>query len=179
MVDALERGASRDVALGVLDRIERLGRRTCAGAAGQAAPVLLADQTACRRRARPASRPHAAAGSGAALLVIAAIGLAAVGVWGVTLPDVERVAAAKRCRARRAARGSSLEPLPLPAATESYLARSRSLFASGRLRDALRELDRVPVGDSQRAAADRLRAEIQRELLAVAAAEPRPMNEVP
>ena len=82
--------------------------------------------------------------------MIAAIGLAAVGVWGVTLPDVSGwLRPGDAARAAPPVAGS-LEPLPLPAATESYLARSRSLFASGRLRDALRELDRVPVGDSQR-----------------------------
>jgi len=60
-----------------------------------------------------------------------------------------------------------------------FVARAQTLKASGRLRDALRELDRVPIGDSQRAEADRLRAEIQRHLLAAAAADPRPTNEVP
>jgi hypothetical protein len=39
------------------------------------------------------------------------------------------------------------------------------------LRDALRALDRVPAGDTLRPDADRLRADIQRELLAVAGAE--------
>ena len=71
------------------------------------------------------------------------------------------------------------DPLPLPAANELSIARSRQLFRTGRLRDALRELDRVPVGDSLRPDADRLRAEIQTALLTVAAVEPRPTNEVP
>jgi hypothetical protein len=60
-----------------------------------------------------------------------------------------------------------------------YIARSRSFFRSGRLQDALRELDRVPAGGAERVVADRLRAEIQAELLAVAAAEPRRTNEMP
>jgi hypothetical protein len=51
------------------------------------------------------------------------------------------------------------------------VARARSLFAGGKLRDALRALDRVPVGDQLRPDAERLRADIQRELLAVAGAE--------
>jgi hypothetical protein len=45
------------------------------------------------------------------------------------------------------------------------------MFAGGKLRDALRALDRVPIGDSLRAEAERLRGHIQRELLAVATAE--------
>jgi hypothetical protein len=52
-----------------------------------------------------------------------------------------------------------------------YVARARSLFANGKLRDALRSLDRVPVGDTLRPDAERIRADIQRELLAVAGAE--------
>jgi hypothetical protein len=59
----------------------------------------------------------------------------------------------------------------LPSPTETYLVQARSLFASGKLRDALRALDRVPVGDVLRPDAERLRADIQRELLAVAGAE--------
>jgi hypothetical protein len=69
--------------------------------------------------------------------------------------------------------------LPLPSATELYLSRSRSLFQTGRLRDALRELDRVPIGAGERPEADRLRAQIQTALLGVAAVDSRPSNEVP
>ena len=62
-------------------------------------------------------------------------------------------------------------PLPVPSPTEAYVGRARALFAGGKLRDALRALDRVPVGDALRPDAERLRADIQRELLAVAVAE--------
>ena len=62
-------------------------------------------------------------------------------------------------------------PLPVPSPTEAYVAQARALFAGGKLRDALRALDRVPVGDALRPDAERLRADIQRELLAVAGAE--------
>jgi hypothetical protein len=61
--------------------------------------------------------------------------------------------------------------LPLPSPTEAYLVQARSLFAGGKLRDALRALERVPVADALKPEAERLRADIQRELLAVAAAE--------
>jgi hypothetical protein len=62
-------------------------------------------------------------------------------------------------------------PLPVPSPTEAYVGQARALFAGGKLRDALRALDRVPVGDALRPDAERLRADIQRELLAVAGAE--------
>ncbi|MGH9220433.1 MAG: hypothetical protein ACRD1W_14095, partial [Vicinamibacterales bacterium] len=70
-------------------------------------------------------------------------------------------------------------PLPVPAPTERYVAQARAMFASGKLRDALRALDRVPVGDSLRADAERLRGDIQRELLAVASAEAAAPSPVP
>lgn len=62
-------------------------------------------------------------------------------------------------------------PLPVPSPTEAYLTQGRALYASGKLRDAMRTLDRVPLGDSLWPEADRLRGEIQRELLALASAE--------
>jgi hypothetical protein len=61
--------------------------------------------------------------------------------------------------------------LPVPAPNEAYIVQARALFAGGKLRDALRALDRIPVGDALRSDAERIRADIQRELLAVAGAE--------
>ena len=55
--------------------------------------------------------------------------------------------------------------LPIPLSGETALARARALTAGGHLRDALAELDRVRPTDAQRAVADRLRADIQRQLI--------------
>jgi len=63
-------------------------------------------------------------------------------------------------------------PLPVPAASEVHLARAQHLFRTGRLRDALVALDDIPIGDPLRQDADRLGAQIQRELLATIQAEP-------
>ena len=60
------------------------------------------------------------------------------------------------------------EPLPVVRASEMALARARTLHADGRLRDALRALDRVGIADPFRTEADRLRADVQRDLLAAA-----------
>jgi hypothetical protein len=57
--------------------------------------------------------------------------------------------------------------LALPRRAEGALARARQLEASGRLHDALAALDGVRLTDPERADADRTRAEIQRELLAL------------
>ena len=188
VADALARGASRDLALGVLDRIERLGVLPA-----PAAPLrprrswLHSRKHDGFRRSRnqhegtreSEGREGAARIAGATiLLILAALGAVAVGVWGVTLPDVSGWIVTREAERAAPAIAPAAEALPLPTASERYLSRSRSLFQSGRLRDALRELDRVPIGDSGRAEADRLRAEIQRELLAVAAGS-RTAHEVP
>jgi len=57
--------------------------------------------------------------------------------------------------------------LGLPRRGETTLARARTLQASGRLRDALATLDAVRLTDPERADADRLRGELQRQLLSV------------
>jgi hypothetical protein len=73
-----------------------------------------------------------------------------------------------RAPANPAVVAEPVDPLPVPAPAETLVAQARTLFASGRLHDALRALDRVPIGDPLRGDAERLRADIQRELLAVA-----------
>ncbi len=58
------------------------------------------------------------------------------------------------------------EPLPILRTGESAYGRARELYAGGRLADALRVLDRIDVGDPVRPQAERLRGDIQRDLLA-------------
>ena len=57
--------------------------------------------------------------------------------------------------------------LPLPRRGETALLRARALFAGGHLRDALVTLEAVRPTDPQQPDADRLRADIQRQLLAL------------
>jgi tetratricopeptide (TPR) repeat protein len=63
-------------------------------------------------------------------------------------------------------------PIDVPAPAEVALVRARTLFARGRLADALVALDRVGENDKRRPEADRLRVEIQRLLLAADAPRP-------
>ena len=165
--DALDQGASHDVALGVLGRIDRLDAGTRA-----AAPAVPAT-----KRRQPRSSPAADLNqrrgtiarwwiTGAAMVLIGAIAFVLVAPNGLSewFP----------AQATTGAPPAIVTPptqLPLPSPTESYLVQARSLFAGGKLRDALRALDRVPLGDALKPAADQLRADIQRELLAVAGAE--------
>ena len=168
--DALDQGASHDVALGVLGRIDRLDAGTRV-----AAPVA----PAIRRRALSAavSRPPDAnhRRGTIALWWVTAAAIVLVGGDLVRAGRAQRTrATGSRCRRRPARRRhASRRPRrcrcrrrPKP-----MWSQARALFASGKLRDALRALDRVPVGDALRPDAERLRADIQRELLAVAGAE--------
>jgi tetratricopeptide (TPR) repeat protein len=165
--DALDQGASHDVALGVLGRIDRLdaGKRSTAPA------------PASRRRAFEPSSPAAGANrrrgtialwwaTAAAIVLVTGISfvLVAPGGWAewFSVPVTTEAPAAIV---------TPPSPLPVPSPTEAYVGQARTLFAGGKLRDALRALDRVPVGDVLRPEAERLRADIQRELLAVAGAE--------
>ena len=62
--------------------------------------------------------------------------------------------------------------VPVLGTADVALVRARTLFARGRLADALVVLDRVGVDDQRRPEADRLRVEIQRLLLAADAPRP-------
>ena len=188
VADALDRGASRDLALGVLDRIERLG---AAAEEPRQRPAPRASWLRARRMEESAARMSAdpsrtwrgqpAPLSRRATLALATAVVAAIvlGVWGVTLSDVGAGLFTRRAPQSAPVTVPTVDPLPLASASELFMSRSEALFRSGRLRDALRELDRVPIGDPARTEADRLRADIQRELLATAAADARPTNEVP
>jgi hypothetical protein len=71
------------------------------------------------------------------------------------------------------------EPLVVPRSSETALDRANALFASGRLYDAIRAVDLVRPTDPLRADADKLKAAIQRELLAHAQATPAPPSSAP
>lgn len=166
--DALARGASRDLALGVLDRIERLGvSATSTKEPPRTPPSWLKSRTSSAPSRTSATPPRRRRWTTAAQLLLVAAGVAGVLLSGLTMPDVTRWW--RTTTARRSApfiMPPTAGALPLPTATEAYLARGRSLYQSGRLRDALRELERIPTGDAARPEADRLRGQIQQALLA-------------
>ena len=167
--DALDQGASHDLALGVLGRIDRLD----VGQARSPEPAPVA-----KRRALPHQRPSVIPGADRRLglgtwivlvLVVTLVGAVAqyydtplnlAGLWP-SAPAADRPFAAT----------VTPPPLPVPLPAETYLREARALFARGKLRDALRAVDRVSFGDALRSDADRLRGEIQRELLTAASAE--------
>jgi tetratricopeptide (TPR) repeat protein len=166
--DALDQGASHDVALGVLGRIDRLevGQRVARAtpASRRQSQHLSHDRTDDHaQRQTLLARWWATA---AAIVAVGAMSFVIVTPNGVSdwFPVQATTGGAVLISPAPA-------PLPVPPPTGTYLAQARSMFASGKLRDALRALDRVPVGDTLRGEADRLRGDIQRELIAVATAE--------
>jgi hypothetical protein len=103
--------------------------------------------------------------------VLAGCGVALAWWLSATGVSWPQVLAPARAAERPVAAPVSLDPLPVPASAERYLLRGRQHFAGGRLREALVDLERIPLGDPLRPEADRVRGQIQRELLAVAASD--------
>jgi len=160
---AIEGGAPSEEALAVLEQLNRLD-------AGVSPPP----PERSRRERRPTAVPqgnHAVPRSGrgpavsvALLLVVVAAGVYAAVVWDrfdwrsvVGLWD--RPATSAPTPAAR-----EIAP-PMPRRGEIALTRARTLAAGGHLRDALSMLDLIRPTDAQKADADRLRADIQRQLL--------------
>jgi hypothetical protein len=169
VTDALDRGASPDEAHGMLERIERLG-------VGQRSPKS-------RRAPTPSGWPAASETTAiieprrfsgkfaAVLLSAAALGVLVVAAWGVMAPEPPAWLTFSSPAAATATIPWTPEPLPLPHVSESTLTRAKALIASGRVRDALPLLERIPVGDPLRPEADRLRADVQQQLLSLVASE--------
>jgi hypothetical protein len=68
--------------------------------------------------------------------------------------------------------GIADDPLPVARSSAIVLERARALYGEGHLRDALRALDAIGLADPLRADAERLRADVQRQLLAPAGVPP-------
>ncbi len=169
---AIEGGAPSDEAFAVLDRLSRLETVVLPAVAGRRGRGV-------RRRASHTAdgTPRSAAG------VVAAIAALALPpsppraspcarspqTWTAVMAMVHTVTDAALPPPPSAAAPIAREtPLPLPLRGETALASARAFMASGHLRDALAALDSIRPTDAQKADADRLRADIQRQLLAVA-----------
>lgn len=166
--DALDQGASHDVALGVLGRIDRLDAFS-----KRSAPSAPASRRSVYRGQAPSTAAGQQRGTVAVwLATAAAIVLVSATAFVVVAPNgFADWFPVQATTGTPVAFIPAPGPLPVPSPMEAYLAQARALYAGGKLRDALRSLDRVPVGDALRPDAERLRADIQRELLAVAGAE--------
>jgi tetratricopeptide (TPR) repeat protein len=173
LMAAVEQGTITEEALALLDRIDRLQ-----GAGG---PQELRERrivtphgpasTATRRRDR------SWLGWVAAGVVLGVAGAAvAIGVLWTRgdqwLPRDSAVAAETAVRVRD-------EPLPVPSASDVWLARAQAQFERGHLREALLALEGIRDGDPLGPQADRLKAAIQTKLLEAARGTARPPARAP
>ena len=151
-----------DTAHVFLDRLDRMGgSAVLTGLRGDALPVR--PLAAAARTTMPRRTGWIAASSVAVVFAFAMlVGGLPIGTWLSELQGSPEAAI----------QAPPADPLPLIRASETILARSRALYADGHLHDALRALDRIDVADPFRTDADRLRADIQRSLLATAGANP-------
>jgi tetratricopeptide (TPR) repeat protein len=158
---AVAQGAPSDQALVLLGRMEQLE--------GTGFDVPLQRKRLPARRVSnepisPAQRrswPWIAAGLG--LIVVSAavyFGAAPALSWLVDVPADARPLPQ-----------TAPEPVPIVRTADTLIERASALYAGGHLRDALRLLDGIGIADPARPQADRLRAEIQRVLLASVAAD--------
>ncbi|HUR32976.1 MAG TPA: tetratricopeptide repeat protein [Vicinamibacterales bacterium] len=160
---AMSRGGATDDVLLLLDRVERLEHAApvALSASEFDAPRLLLDEPV-----RPPRSRAAWIALGALVLVIIAAGVFALSAtaWG---PLVERSLSRRAERPATLTSARDIALLPVPRRSETALSRARALVSSGKLRDALPLLEAIRVTDPERAEADRLRADVQRQLLAL------------
>jgi tetratricopeptide (TPR) repeat protein len=171
---ALASSDDSDQLLALRERVERL---ECTAALAMAvgdpldAPRLMLDDEP------PAAKRSPAAWFALAAMVLVIVG---AGVFAVSATEPELGALVERSLPRGAQRGRAavggnareLTLLPVPRRAEAALARARALVASGKLRDALPLLESIRSTDPERPDADRMRAEIQHQLLALDALPP-------
>ncbi|HEY2151967.1 MAG TPA: hypothetical protein VGH34_14245 [Vicinamibacterales bacterium] len=168
---AIESGAPSDEALAVLDRLNRFE------------PVV--PPAAVLRTGRPArvrtrfETGRSSRSTVAAAVVVVLIGLTVAGGFAAArwdLPVERSIATLVRTAgnvtltpaATPAATVTKELPLALPLQGETTLVRAKNLAAGGHLYDALAALESIRSTDIQKEEAERLRGDIQRQLLAVA-----------
>ncbi len=157
---AIMRGAPRDEALSVLDRIHRLDPADAAVLTSDDAP-----DDRPRRRSPSVARTLQVA----AWIVLAASVVVAAFVSAGTIPldwlwlrTQQPQTAVPQLAPAAADAGPTV-----PRRGERALNRARVLAQNGHLRDALTNLEQVTITDEEKVDADRLRADIQRQLIAL------------
>jgi tetratricopeptide (TPR) repeat protein len=167
---ALDSGAPPDEALPLLDRLHREGEAGLSVSGGPQRAVSIAStpfssrsRLASAARSEPAfSKSGALIVGGLLLAVLLGLSLyalrATVSTEGSTNPPDAPVGAPFAPASRDVA-------LPLPRRGEMALDRARALAADGHLHEALTALDMIRPTDPQKPEADRVRSDIQHQLL--------------
>jgi hypothetical protein len=168
LTTALEQAGAHDVALALLDRLNRLGTPETTETTRNVAPRVQVRGPGLKRGSDSgaAGRPRPVRVWPLVLLSGAlAAGVFAAASWQeghrlfmnleVPLGRVPQTPASL----------SVPDPVPVPRRAELSLERARTLFGSGHLRDSLTALEVIPPGDPLYPEAERLKADIQRTLL--------------
>jgi tetratricopeptide (TPR) repeat protein len=164
LLSAIDRGAPSEEALAVLERLNRL----------EAAVTVSPQRRTVRQQASTGAKPIESRSR--PIAVMAAWAAASVVVIGLSGYAVGATRFEWLSQWLDGPSGILVTPvardlaLPLPRRGEMALARANTLAAAGRLREALATLDAIGLTDPERADADSLRGDIQRQLLALAVA---------
>jgi tetratricopeptide (TPR) repeat protein len=176
---AIDRGTSADEARALIERLNRVGGSATPGVSADDRPRIEAAVLTPAAPRPPKLLPrHDTTGRKWTVLLGAALaGISIVVVYAVAASDRRDGGTAFPPDAPGAAATAVSRDLglPLPRRGDLALDRARSLAAGGRLHEALSILDRIRTTDPQKTEADRLRAEIQRQLLSLARL-PRPLS---
>ena len=156
---AMEQDGPHDVALVLLERLNRLATPAAPADAPRPAPVERRTKTV---RDGDAPDRHVWRIRAAAALALATGAFALAVVMEMPLPNW---LAAPAMSPQEQVAAPPVEPLPIARSSERLIARARSLQAGGHLHDALRLLESVALADPLRPEADRVRGEVQRRLL--------------
>jgi hypothetical protein len=153
---AVEHGGPNETAMVFLDRLSRAGPPLGASASAPQRWLVRSADGGSGADARKAPAWVATLISSAAVIALVFFGvLASVSWFMADQPGPSDSLAPQEL-------AESPEVVPVSTLT---LARARALVADGMLREALRLVSAIDLGDAQRPEADRLRAEIQRMLL--------------
>lgn len=161
---AIDGGAPLEDAFPMLDRLHRLDPVPAALPArphGDQRPLAVSGSTLGRA-------PWGLGLTASLILLLAAVAVVALGAYAAVSPDAGWRSWLILPTARSAATMAPVVHdvvLAIPRRAETELTRARSLAAGGDFHGALSALDRIRPTDPQKSDADRLRADLQRQLL--------------
>lgn len=164
---AVEQGGPQDVALVFLERLNRLGH---SAPAPEAPPAATTERRARARATVDTADVHHWAVR--TIAIVALVGAAFAGLLLGGAPIFEWVSGPATSHVPEQVLTVQPEPLPIARSSELIIARARSLQAGGHLHDAMRMLETVDLADPLRGTADRLRGDIQRQLLEIGRTRP-------
>lgn len=167
---AVAHGAPDALALAVLQRLDRLEARSGPSTAEVDSPASV-------RESGPVQPPRRSSRVGRWLALCTVILLVAAGALVVEWDRLDAWLVPPPARGGLSIRANP-GPLSVPRSSDLSLRRARALQARGHLAEALGVLEGVSTTDPQRAQADRLRMEIEQQLIATLDATP-PANRPP